>query len=251
MNQSQNPVPPSDLLLRITGDGDQAFNTEIGESAVKLFIELCELKPSEHVLEIGCGVGRIALALTSYLDSKGTYDGFDVVPEAIEWCTANITSRHPNFKFQLADVFNGWYNPGGGVHPRDYRFPYEDEAFDFAFLTSVFTHMVPTDVEHYLSETRRVLKTGGRAMFTLFLLNDESTALIAAGKGVPFFEHDLGGFRVVSRDVPEATVALQEEFVFDLFRRCGMVVRKPIYYGTWPGREGCLVYQDTLVADVT
>ena len=36
------------------------------------------LKPEHRVLDIGCGVGRVALPLTRYLTS-GTYDGFDIV----------------------------------------------------------------------------------------------------------------------------------------------------------------------------
>ena len=41
---------------------------------------------------------------------------------------------------------------------------------DVAFLTSVFTHMLPEDVEHYLDELARVLKPGGRTLITWFLL---------------------------------------------------------------------------------
>ena len=45
----------------------------------------------------------------------------------------------------------------------EYTFPYEDGEFDVVVLTSVFTHMLPDDVAHYLDEIARVLKPGGRA----------------------------------------------------------------------------------------
>jgi SAM-dependent methyltransferase len=249
--RTENPSPPSDLLLKITGDADQEKNAAIGEGLLRLFIELCELKPSEDVLEIGCGVGRVALPLTRYLDPEATYEGLDVVAEAIDWCVANITSGYPNFRFRQSDIFNRWYNPDGRTQAKDYRFPYEDEAFDFAFLTSVFTHMFPEDVENYLFETTRVLKPGARVLLTFFLLNEESIALMKKGEGF-VFEHEFDGFRAASREVPEATIALHEEFVLDLLRRCGLVTRTPIHYGVWAGdREGSSVYQDTIVADVT
>ena len=58
-------------------------------------------------------VGRAAVALIPQLPS-GTYEGFDIVPQFIRWCRREITSRHPNFGFQLADVQNRQYNRNGG-----------------------------------------------------------------------------------------------------------------------------------------
>ncbi len=50
----------------------------------------------------------------------------------------------------------------------------------FVLLTSVFTHMLPQDMDNYLSEVARVLKPDGRCLITYFLLNPESLALIDA-----------------------------------------------------------------------
>ena len=91
------------------------------------------------VLDIGCGVGRIAVALIPVLE-EGTYEGFDIVPAAIGWCDREITSRHPRFGFTLADVRNRQYNADGLVAADRYEFPYDDERFDLA-RASVFTHM--------------------------------------------------------------------------------------------------------------
>jgi len=48
-------------------------------------IELGELKPTHTVLDVGCGIGRVAIPLTKFL-SEGMYYGFDIVPSAITRC---------------------------------------------------------------------------------------------------------------------------------------------------------------------
>ena len=45
-------------------------------------------------------------------------------------------------------------------------------------LKSVFTHMLPAAVTTYTSEISRVLKKGGRAVVTYFLLNAESRRFV-------------------------------------------------------------------------
>ena len=136
------------------------------------FVQLGGLKPDENVLDVGCGIGRMAVPLTKYL--KGVYEGFDIGPEAIKWCQDNISRRYPKFYFQVADVFNEKYNPGGKYKASEYKFPYDNDAFDFVYLTSVFTHMLPHDMENYLSEISRVLRNNGRCLITYYLLNEES-----------------------------------------------------------------------------
>jgi len=119
----------------------------------------------------------MAIPLTKYL-SEGSYEGIDIIPYHINWCKKNIMSRYPNFRFQMADVFNKLYNPKGKYKPSEYEFPYQDEDFDFVFLTSVFTHMLPKDMENYFSQIARVLRKKGRCLITFFLLNKESLRLI-------------------------------------------------------------------------
>src|SRR5437868_12657499 len=69
-------LPP--LRLRFVGVGD--FRT-VGDELKELLIR-SGLKPSDRALDIGSGVGRVAIPLTRYLDS-GTYDGFDVVRRGV------------------------------------------------------------------------------------------------------------------------------------------------------------------------
>jgi SAM-dependent methyltransferase len=131
---------------------------EVGLKLFEQMIDLGQLRSDDSVLEVGCGIGRAAIPLTMYLKNQGKYEGFDIIPQAISWCQKNITPKYPRFHFQLADIFNRAYNPKGKYQASEYRFPFPNESFDFIFLTSVFTHLLPKDLENYFSEITRVSK---------------------------------------------------------------------------------------------
>ena len=172
------------------------------------------------------------------------------LPESIAWCRENITPRYPNFHFQVADIYNKSYNPGGSQRASEYRFPYEDESFDFVFLASVFTHLLPADMENYIAQTSRVLKSGGRCVISYFLLNKESRESIEAGeitKG-PRFPHDYGEYRVQNKNIPEVAIAHDENVVRNLYEKYGLKISDPIRYGAWPGRDGSVFRQDIIWA---
>jgi ubiquinone/menaquinone biosynthesis C-methylase UbiE len=221
---------------------------EIGEEFLRHFIELGNLKPDERVLDLGCGIGRMAVPLTSYLGDRGSYEGFDVYPKGISWCQENITSRYPNFRFRVADIRNKEYNPGGRFAASEYELPYNEASFDFVFLTSVFTHLLPNEVDNYLSEIRRVLAPGGRCLATFFLLNEESLDLLCSGSSTIDFKHDFGEYRTKNASTLEAAVAYPESFIRNLYSRHGLSIADPIRYGSWPGRTDFLTYQDIVVA---
>ena len=67
---------------------------------------------------------------------------------------------------------NTHYNPGGEIEALRYRFPYDDGQSDVVFAASVFTHMKPENVTRYFAEAGRVLRRGGRCLFSFFLLDN-------------------------------------------------------------------------------
>lgn len=235
-------VPPRRMIFIGAGDF-----IAVGDLFLKYFIDIGGLRPDAAVLDVGSGIGRMARPLTSYLAANGRYEGLDIDADGVEWCRRNITPRFPNFRFQRADVYNKRYNPQGRAQPRDYRFPYEDASFDFIFLTSVFTHMYPEDVDRYLREMGRVLRPGGRTMSTCFLLNAESRALIAKGKSTPPFPHAIGDSLTSDEVVPESAIALDEAAVLASHAAGGLAV-EGVHYGSWCGRAKHLSYQDIVVA---
>lgn len=227
--------------------GGQLFE-ETGNEFLEFFIKYGDLKPDHNVLDVGCGIGRMAIPLTGYLSQAGSYKGFDIVPDGIEWCQQNITAKYPNFEFALADIYNKLYNPQGSQKSVEYSFPYEDESFDFIFLTSVFTHMYAEDLENYLSEISRVLRKGGSCLITYFLINEDSQQKIDKGKSLQNFQHSVGECYIVNKDMPEASTGYAESFIRDLYSKYGLAVIEPVRFGGWSGRLVFTSYQDIVCA---
>jgi SAM-dependent methyltransferase len=197
------------------------------------------LEPHHRVLDLGCGVGRFALALTDYLDDTGSYEGIDSSPRSVEICERWIGSRFERFRFRRAEVFNTHYSPDAPRRASDYRFPYDDAIFDFVFSNSLFTHLMPEDLENYLREIGRVLKPAGGTLNTFMLLNRVSQASIDAGRSQQALPHVLcsGRLRVHRLDLPEAVTAHDEQFVRDSHLRANLRIVEPVRYGEWSGRE--------------
>ena len=236
-------VPPR--RLQFVGRGDFA---ETGNEFLGYFRELAGLEPHERVLDVGCGIGRMARPLAGYLDpGRGTYDGFDVRADAIGWCRRRYGHAHPNFRFRVADLYNRRYHPGGAHSAGEYRFPYDDGSFDLVIAASVYTHLLEDEAEHYLAESARVLAPGGRLFATFFLLDTVSRAQIAAGaSGLPFLDPDEH-VAVLSEDLPEEAVAYDAGWVAERLAAHGLEPAE-LRPGTWSGRDDGLSLQDIVVA---
>jgi SAM-dependent methyltransferase len=237
-------IPPR--RLHSVGGGDFVA---VGEEFFRYFLDLARLEPHERVLDIGCGTGRMARPLSRYL-TAGSYDGIDIVAPSIAWCQKTYARHCPNehFRFHALDAYNRSYNPAGKYRAAEYRFPFADSSVDFTFLTSVFTHMLPEDMEQYVREIVRMLKPGGRCLITYFLLDPGVLQRMAEGLTTPTFDHELPGYRVSIRDVPEAAVAYDEARIRDLYQKHGLQIADPVRYGSWSGRQDFLSYQDIILA---
>jgi SAM-dependent methyltransferase len=237
---------PLDVIDRLVGDRDELVPpkskiftgsvddfAETGTDLVEHLVDLGCLGPQSKVLDVGSGMGRLAVALLSYRGEQASYDGLEIVREGVEWCNSNITAKHPNYRFELADIYNKEYNPTGRVPAWAYRFPYADDSFDLVVLVSVFTHMLPDDMEQYISEIGRVLRPGGHCFATYSLLDPESKRRMQAGESQRRFTQ-VGAHWVVDTKVPELATAYEEAFVRDLFARHAQSCS--VHYGTWSGR---------------
>lgn len=235
-------VPPRQL--NISGDGP--FR-EYGRKTVELCSKYGGLTPSDAVLDVGCGIGRTALALGDFL-TTGSYAGFDIINFAVRWCRRHITSKHPNFKFVHADVFNRTYNPRGKSQPEAYRFPFAPESFTFAIATSLFTHVFPATAENYIRETSRVLKPGARFFSTWFLLDEESERALASGSSLFRFPHRFAQHAQAALHSPEQAIAFPRGYILPVFEAHGFTVES-VYRGDWIGnRTGIESMQDVIVA---
>ncbi|MGZ4386855.1 MAG: methyltransferase domain-containing protein, partial [Gaiellaceae bacterium] len=114
-----------------------------------------------------------------------------------------------------------------------------DRSFDFAFATSVFTHVLPETLRRYLHETRRVLRGGGILLSTFFLINE--AALARGSQFVRCGDHYSG-----DPADPEQTTAYDEERVLAEIAGAGLSVEE-VRAGTWPAEAGGF-YQDVVIA---
>ncbi|TAH10530.1 MAG: class I SAM-dependent methyltransferase [Sphingobacteriia bacterium] len=93
-----------------------------------------------HVLDWGCGVGRIIQHIPSMLPKAICY-GADINQQRIKWCRKNINDV-------LFDCIE------------DEQLPYPSELFDLVFGISVFTHIQGDDQTLWLKELQRITKPG-------------------------------------------------------------------------------------------
>ena len=210
-----------------TGSGDFIEQGNLQHSHL---INHSHIQPDHRVLDIGSGIGRTAVSLTSFLNSDGSYEGFDVVEKGVRWCQQKISIDFPHFQFQYVPLHNDLYN-NNQRSALDFKFPYSDQEFDTAFLFSVFTHMAAIEISHYLTEIYRVLKPGGECLFTCFVYDQELETKISQREQFNFpFKGD--GFRLMDQKVTAANIALKDSYLNSMVKLAGLEI-KEIAPGHW------------------
>jgi len=238
------PIPTADESNKV-GGGD--FMTA-SFSSLSLFRLVANLRPTESVLDAGCGLGRMAFALAHYLGRDGRYEGFDISPAFIESASKRFSS-FPNFNFRKVDVYNKAYNRHGKLRAADFTFPYDDDSFSFVLCNSVFTHMLKAEVANYLKELRRVIREDGRCFATFFIIDDEAEALIGQKRSSLDIRHEMpDGTLVTHRRLPEMAVAYREADLRKMVEAAGFKIAQQ-HRGQWPGRLKYLTYQDVCLLE--
>ena len=236
------PAPPAELTF--CGDGDYRA---IGAEFLGHFVRMADLRPHECVLDIGCGIGRMAVPLTQFLSEQGRYVGVDIVKDGIAWCNEAIASLYPDFSFHHLDLHHPLYNPAGLMSAADVRFPFPDHSFDFICLVSVMTHIDAAVLLNYAKEIGRLLAPGGRCFATAFLINEPARNALREGQGRLQFDPDSEAPELhADPAAPMAAVAFEENFLLEKFLRHGRKRLRPAVYGCWSGRLSS-VFQDICI----
>ncbi len=92
-------------------------------------------------------------------------------------------------------------------------------------------------VRQYLAELGRVLRPGGVAFTTWYLLDPEIRSRLRARRGTLSFRFDHGSYAFDDARVPEAAVAYDEQLIAAFHDRAGLVI-ETVDRSNWSGSAG-------------
>ncbi len=240
----EKPGPLPWLTLHNYGDIDFY---ESGAPMVDALVGRAGLTPTSTILDIGCGSGRFAWPLTTFLASEGGYIGFDVSKPALGFARKLTTARRPDFVFHHADLFSAEYNPRGAIRASDYDFPCEDGWADVIVASSVFTHLLEADAAHFLKEIARCLKPGGRADISAYLVDEEIRKRMENSEAMLIMQRYEGPVWAGDMATPEAATGYDEDAFLAMIADAGLTLAQPIIKGGWSHPPGVAYTQDMLV----
>lgn len=187
-----------------------------GHEVVDELLHQAPVQPAgrERAVEIGCGLGRICLALS---EEFGEVIGVDISETMI--AKARQLVVRPNVRFELVS--------GADLAP------VEDGSVDLVTTFTVFQHMPNAPlIEAYVHEAARVLAPGG---VLAAQWNNLPHPLGGKARGVwERTRHRIGGpFRLDARVAPEFVgLRLPLDDMLAMVRRAGLTVRGTSQTGT-------------------
>ena len=142
--------------IAVCATADLAEYERSGIDTTITIAEAAAVSPSDTVLEIGCGTGRIGRHMAARC---GCWMGADVSRNMLEHARQAL-SHLPNVSFH---ALNGSDLQG-----------FSDNSVDVVYCSGVFMHLDEWDRYRYVNEMYRVLKPGGRVYYDNFnLLSNE------------------------------------------------------------------------------
>jgi len=146
-------LPDLRLIHRVTGCEDVAKFDTRGHLDLEAFATALtgsgrRLESFRHVLDFGCGCGRLLRRLRQRCP-EASIAGCDIDGDAIEWVRENL----PEVDARIT----------GGLPP----LPYAPGSFDLVIACSVFTHLDEAYQDAWLAELRRITMPGAMLLVTV------------------------------------------------------------------------------------
>ena len=216
-------LPSNHLRIRV-GSGNRIFNGHVdfvqtGSRCWLTFLSRKYCTSTSDVVELGCGCGRIARALSEPLWDpwfEGTYVGVDIDSEMIAYCRNNFPEDR--FKFVLSPHKSRTYSPNKSCLAWEITPDLviaAPESKDFVYSLSLFTHLLEREIIDYLRETYRILRSDGIMLITFSCIEH-----VELGHRWTF-RHRRGNAYIENLRYPEAAVAYHEAFMTELVANCG------------------------------
>lgn len=130
-------------IAAVDGSTDETIVQHTGRWAAQQVRAALDIGKQDHVLELGCGVGRIGRELSP---SCGHWTGVDISENMLRHAAERLAQR-PNVSLHQLTRTSLDMLP--------------DSSIDKAYSIAVFCHMDKEDLYLYLQELNRVVKPGG------------------------------------------------------------------------------------------
>jgi ubiquinone/menaquinone biosynthesis C-methylase UbiE len=138
---------PLSLALKVNGSAEASLFQRIGDLTADIITAHAGFlagREAPAMLDFGCGLGRVMAPLQARFP-RARFTGFDIDPDMLRW----LRLLYPG---QTADLISS-------------TCAVPDNAFDFIYAISVFTHL-DRQTGYWLGEIARLLAPGGRALLT-------------------------------------------------------------------------------------
>lgn len=155
------PVSDADIYeslyeahAQIEGDETVVGDLSLGRIELEI-VQDHGLKPDHTLVDLGCGIGRLASEVVSYLSSDGAYIGTDVSHSLLARAKNRLADLSPPPACSVS-----WSKQLGNI------FPMEEDSVDMICAFSVFTHIEHEDAYALLRDGRRIVRPGGKFVFS-------------------------------------------------------------------------------------
>ncbi len=131
---------------------DEAMSQAVGGSFAAFgaierdILQYAGLQDGMSLLDLGCGSGRLAKALSTSVEIR--YTGLDVIQSLLDYARSICPA---SYRFVLNQALS---------------IPSDDSSVDMVAAFSVFTHLLHAETYIYLENICRILRPGGRLVFS-------------------------------------------------------------------------------------